>query len=509
MNHAKEEIKSLQDLGASNSLEKDRSCKKRDEKIARAQAQAEEKSRNAQTELDTMLQGIAQDLKAAELQFLPAQQNAVKSSAAVGIFAVWQADAAPEVWNERIKECSDRISRNQEGLDFSNQWKSAAVNGGAALSSLFWDTAQVFLSTCVGLASWRSFTRQFGDEGVDLVIIDEAAHATLTQSLIPMGRAKRAVLIGDEMQLPPSAPMGLSDRCEHSCAACDISASSVSCQSAFKPEMSSCWLERSAFEWISETRPWIPKVMLNRQFRMHPDIANFVGKVFYEDGLENGVSAADRQLAFGPFNKAVCLIPTSAYKDRFEDKAPGATSYRNFLESHLTKRILNQARRHLESDTSFGVLTPYSAQKELMLRELSEFFGTSGHLKFQSEDVASVDSFQGSERDVMIASFVRSPRQAPRKCKACNGTGMEENKECGKCDGTGWIGAKLNWVHDLRRLNVAFSRARKMLILVGDIQALTDPKIGTKKGTDVLSRFRQYIMESGQVLHVWEEEIYD
>jgi hypothetical protein len=506
MKHAKEEIKGLQDLGASNSLEKDRSCKKRDEKIARARAQAEEKSRNAQTDLDTILQGISLDLKEAESQFLPAQQNAVKSSAAVGIFSAWQADAAPEVWDERINECSNRISRNQEGLDFSNRWKSAAVNGGSALSALFWDTAQVFLSTCVGLASWRSFTRHFGDEGVDLVIIDEAAHATLTQSLIPMGRAKRAVLIGDEMQLPPAAPMGLSDRCEHSCAACDTSASSVSCRPAFKPEMSSCWLERSAFEWISETRPWIPKVMLNRQFRMHPDIANFVGRVFYEDGLENGVSAADRQLAFGPFNKAVCLIPTSAYKDRFEDKAHGATSYSNSLEANLTKRILNQASRHLETDTSFGVLTPYSAQKELMLRELSEFFGGSGHLKFQSEDVASVDSFQGSERDVMIASFVRSPTQAPRKCKTCNGTGMEANMECCKCDGTGWIGAKLNWVHDLRRLNVAFSRARKMLILVGDIQALTDPKIGTKKGTDVLSRFRQYIMKSGQVLHVWEEE---
>lgn len=507
---AKEEIQRLQDLVASNCLEVERSCKKRDEEIARAQAQAELESRNAQLDLDTILQGISLDLQEAESQFLPAQQMAVKSSVAVGIFSAWQEDATTEIWDERVTACSERMSRNQEELDFSTRWQSAAVNGSSALSALFWDTAQVFLSTCVGLASWRSFTRQFGEEGVDLVIIDEAAHATLTQSLIPMGRAKRAVLIGDEMQLPPAAPMGLSDRCEHTCAACVTSGLSIPDRSsAFKPEMSSCWLERSAFEWISETRPWIPKVMLNRQFRMHPDIANFVGKVFYENGLENGVSAADRQLAFGPFNKAVCLIPTSAYKDRFEDKAHGATSYRNSLETHLTKRILYQARRHLETETSFGVLTPYSAQKDLMLVELAEYFGSSGHLKFQSEDVASVDSFQGSERDVMIASFVRSPRKDPRKCKVCNGTGMEDNIECCKCNGTGWNGAKLNWVHDLRRLNVAFSRARKMLILVGDIQALTDPKIGTKKGTYVLSRFRNYIMESGQVLHVWEEDIHE
>lgn len=412
-----------------------------------------------------------------------------------------------EIWDARIAECLKRIEANEKELVFCNRWQGATHSASEALSTLFWDTAQVFLSTCVGLASWRSFAQQFGSEGVDLVIIDEAAHATLTQSLIPMRCAKRAALIGDEMQLPPAAPMGLTDKCEDSCeaCACDVT-DAISQQATFKPEMSTCWLERSAFEWIAETRPWVPKVMLNKQFRMHPDIADFVSQVFYEDGLKNGVLAADRELTFGAFNRAVCLISTSAYKNRFEDKPPRATSYRNHLETQLTKRILEQAKRHLDVHTSFGVLTPYSAQRGLMSKELEEFFDGSGNLKFAKEDVASVDSFQGSERDVMIASFVRSPKQMPRKCKDCDGTGKDGLVDCEKCSGSGWRGAKLNWVHDLRRLNVAFSRARKMLILVGDIQALTDRRFGTEKGTDVLDRFRKYILDRGRVLHVWEDE---
>lgn len=503
------EIKRLSGIIESRRNEKEGCCKQRDHKIAESKAQLDDQSKKAQTILEQQLETILGDSREAESQFLPPQYQATETGDSLGIFSVWEANVSPEIWDKRTSECWERLRRNKEELEFCIRWQDAAETASSALSALFWDTVQVFLSTCVGLASWRSFAHKFGSEGVDLVIIDEAAHATLTQSLIPMGRAKRAVLIGDEMQLPPAAPMGLRDKCEHSCNAWMCPVSLASEATGLKPEMSSCSIERSAFEWIAETRPWVPRVMLNRQFRMHPDIADFVSQVFYDDSLENGVSAEDRQLAFGSFSKAVCLVSTSAYKDRFEEKPLGATSFRNRLETQLTQRILEQASRHLESDTSFGVLTPYSAQKEMMIRELEGFFKGSGHMIFGPDDVASVDSFQGSERDVMIASFVRSPKKAPRKCRTCDGRGTDRGSECAKCHGTGWLGSKLNWVHDLRRLNVAFSRARKMLILVGDIEALTDSKMGTKQGTDVLDRFSQYISNRGRVLHVWEEESHE
>jgi superfamily I DNA and/or RNA helicase len=242
---------------------------------------------------------------------------------------------------------------------------------------------------------------------------------------------------------------------------------------------------------------------------MHPDIADFVADVFYGGSLENGVSASDRQLAFGVFGKAVCLVSTTAYKDRHEIIPARATSYQNPLEVEMTRRVLAQARQHLSVPATIGVLTPYAAQKDLMRKELSSFYADEGNVLFQQEDIASVDSFQGSERDIMIASFVRSPRKEAAKCRKCDGSGSVNGCSCQTCGGTGWQGAKLNWVQDLRRLNVAFSRARKMLILIGDVEALTNPKHGGTSGREVLERFRSHVQDRGKVLHVWEEPAYE
>ena len=271
----------------------------------------------------------------------------------------------------------------------------------------------------------------------------------------------------------------------------------------FKPLMSPCWLERSAFEWIVETRPSVPVVMLNRQFRMHPDIADFVGSIFYGERLENGVSAADRILEFDDFQKAVCVISTSADQNRFDMRK--GSSFENSLEVNMTREILGIARDHLSKKTSFGVITPYAAQRDLMRSELHEYFGLEGHLKMGMEDIGSVDSFQGSEWDVMIASFVRSPRSEPTKCRDCAGTGELQAVECPDCGGRGYNGPRLDWVHDLRRLNVAFSRARKMLILIGDVKALTDARYGTAAGAEILKRFKDHVTDRGRVLHVWEQ----
>lgn len=406
-------------------------------------------------------------------------------------------------WVARKEEALMQIERCSQMEDFLQRWTRAAEAASTSeLTELFWNSNQVFFSTCVGLASWRSFHKNFGREGVDLVIVDEAAHATMTQTLLPMGSAKRIVLIGDEMQLPPSPPMELRGKCADTCSSrtCLRQKSSKGLMS-FKPPMSNCWLERSAFEWLSEKCPHLPRVMLNRQFRMHPDIADFIGGVFYNGELENGVSSGDRKLAFGEFKKAVCLVSTSEYKDRYEERpSGGSTSYLNSLEVRLTKRILSIAANELDEKCSFGVVTPYAAQRELMVGELSDYFVGRGKLAIGRDDIASVDSFQGSERDVMIASFVRSPR----RCSRCDGSGKKKGGRCSHCRGSGITGGGLRWVHDLRRLNVAFSRARKMLILIGDINVLTDSAHGTGDGAEVLTRFREHVHDRGYVQHVWE-----
>lgn len=247
--------------------------------------------------------------------------------------------------------------------------------------------------------------------------------------------------------------------------------------------------------------------MLDTQFRMHPDIADFISHVFYQNRLRNGVSEKDRSLIFDDFNNALCLISTSAYKDRHEIRA-GETSFANELELELTLRVLQKAQKFLDVPAQFGIVTPYAGQRDLMHQRLSDFFDLKSNLKIGREDVASVDSFQGSERDVMICSFVRSPSNKPKKCPHCK-DGHVNGKVCSFCGGRGILGSNLAWVHDLRRLNVAFSRARKMLILIGDIEVLTDPKLGNQEGADVLTRFREHVLNRGTFRHLWEKGIQD
>lgn len=239
--------------------------------------------------------------------------------------------------------------------------------------------------------------------------------------------------------------------------------------------------------------------MLDTQFRMHPSIAAFVGKVFYPEGLLTGVAAKDRELAFGEFSRPVCLISTSAYENRHEEYLePG---YRILLEAQTVRRVVEKAEAELKDPQEFGVITPYAEQKRLIVRELAELLPDLRKVRLTPDDVASVDSFQGSERDVIIVSFARSPKP----CQRCQGSGSRGQRKCDDCQGKGWRGTGLTFARDLRRLNVAFSRARKMLILIGDISALTDPRYrGGAPGGKVLDLFRKYVADRGKVLHLWE-----
>ena len=153
------------------------------------------------------------------------------------------------------------------------------------------------------------------------------------------------------------------------------------------------------------------------------------------------------------------------------------------------------------------MITPYAEQVRLIQEKLKPIAENFNHVEIGHEDIASVNSFQGSERDVIIMSFVRSPRNGQR----CGGKGVKENKngrfDCHHCRGKGFEGSGLRFVLDLRMLNVGFTRARKMLILVGDINALTDRrKAENLAGGKVLADFRSYIDQHGKVLHVWERE---
>jgi hypothetical protein len=415
--------------------------------------------------------------------------------------AVASDDAPPAAWENALRKAAAESETARAKCLFLDDWLRDIQADPQGILACYWDSLQVFFSTCVGLSSWRRLVER-GRSAVDLVIVDEAAHATAPETLIPLLYALRALLIGDEMQLPPILIDKV--RCEPECAPALIvpeSARPAGIAAAVPPP--DCWLTCSLFEWLWRSRPEVPRVMLDTQFRMHAAIADFVGAVFYPEGLRTGVADADRHLAFGEFTRPVCLIPTSAYADRQEQFLdPG---YLNELEADMVRRVLEKAEAELRAKHSFGVIAPYARQVELIKQKLAGVSAGFQRVALTDDDVASVDSFQGSERDVIVISFVRSPAQ----CKPCDGKGRKEKKggaiDCTVCGGRGWLGGELTFVRDLRRLNVAFSRARRMLILIGDIDALTDARYrGGAPGGRILADFRAHAANRGKVLHVWE-----
>ena len=241
--------------------------------------------------------------------------------------------------------------------------------------------------------------------------------------------------------------------------------------------------------WENDRVFKLPRLMLDTQFRMHPDIADFISQAFYEGELQNGVSAEERRFSFGSFRNPVCLLSTSSQKNRFE-KWQG-TSCCNPLEVEYVKGVVEELLSSLNEGTvegglgaplSLAVITPYAAQETLLKQSLAPCFQSTDRFSFSSRDIASVDRFQGDERDIVIASFVRSPDTQ-------NGKRIR----------------RLTFVHDLKRMNVAFSRARRMLILVGDIKALESAP-GNEGGRAAFAHFHAHVTERGREILVWERK---
>lgn len=388
-----------------------------------------------------------------------------------------------------------RFDRDFADLDrrrlFALNWATELKASPRALARFLNAQTNVFFATCVGMGSWRALSdgtyerrdSAAGGSGrtvFDLAIVDEAGHATFAETIVPICSAKKVVLIGDDRQLPPMLGEDLDCRenMDERCPSCAVGA-----------DGRQCWFEYSMFQylWENDEAFRVPRLMLDTQFRMHPDIADFISETFYEGKIKNGVSAQERQFSFGAFRSAVCLLSTSRQSNRFEQW--GRTSCSNPLEAEYVRGVVEELISAVEDGSveggsdkalSLAVITPYKAQEELLMEKLSSCFRKMDKIVFSKEDIASVDRFQGDERDIVIASFVRSPNT-----------------------GSGRKTPKLTFVHDLKRMNVAFSRARRMLILVGDIEALETAK-GNERGRAAFARFREHVDRRGRQILVWE-----
>lgn len=302
--------------------------------------------------------------------------------------------------------------------------------------------ADVVAATCIGTAT----TRLLADLEFDLVIVDEAGQISTPNLLVPLVRGRRAVLVGDHQQLPPY----LDDEVREWG---DGLAREGALSAAAAHEVGEL-LRRSAFERLYGAVPGDHRVMLTVQRRMPREIGEFVSAAFYDGVLRTDhVGGSNDPIFTSPFAMVDTADRPAAERGeksggRGEDGS--RRGYVNALEADLVVRLVTGYARFYKD---WAVIVPYRAQAERIRAGLARTLGGGTEV---ADNVGTVDSFQGGERDLVVYAFTRS-----------NARG------------------EVGFLKELRRLNVAVSRARRQLVLVGDTATLA---VARDEGFRVLMR---------------------
>ncbi len=264
----------------------------------------------------------------------------------------------------------------------------------------------------------------------DTVFIDEASQATEPSCLIPMVKANRAILAGDHRQLPPTV---------------------------LYPEAKG--LSYTLFERFIDIYPDISYI-LRIQYRMNEKIKEFPSREFYGGLLISAESVKNIRLSdlTGRTSDHPILSDTPVVfidtKGEFPEKVKkGSKSKYNPKEAKLVKEIVDKLLNFGVNPEDIGIITPYKDHEEY-LKSL-----------IQNVEIHTVDGFQGREKEIIIISLVRS------------------NPE-----------EEIGFLDDIRRLNVAITRAKRKLIIIGDISTLGKH--------DIYKRLIDYIKENGTLTDI-------
>lgn len=283
----------------------------------------------------------------------------------------------------------------------------------------FTGTVQVFGVTCLRVPV---LLRHFPNLSFDWVIVDEAAKATPAEVLVSLIAGKRFILVGDHRQLPPYL---------------DLETEQSLREAGLDPDEAHVSLFERLYRGLDERN----KHVLRRQYRMHPSIGELVSELYYKDdgGLEHGVSPSPFAVAAYDRDHRAFWLDVAHGEETQEGR-----SWRNFREAVAIQNCLTA----LDGDAyaagvtySVGVVAAYTAQKRLLQQMLLSHPERWKALRLR---VDTVDAFQGKEDDVIVYSMVRASAGTKR------------------------------FISDRRRLNVAFSRARQLLIIAGNRRTLRD-----------------------------------
>ena len=352
----------------------------------------------------------------------------------------------PQLWAIRkaIRELRSNRKKGSESFHQKmDRLRSRAAEIEIRINAELFGEARVIACTLVGSAHRLLEGMKFGT-----LFIDEAAQALEAACWIPMRRASRVILAGDHCQLPPT----------------------VKSIAALRAGLGKTLMER-----IAENKPEVV-TLLKIQYRMNEDIMRFSSDWFYGGQVESApqikyrsildfdhpitwidTSNEENQITIegedAPENSASTSSSSSAanqnsdlnFKEQFVGESFGRI---NKAEAELTLLTLAEyftkisKRRVLEERIDVGIISPYRAQVQYLKKLIKKYEFFKPYRRLIS--VNTVDGFQGQERDVILISLVRS------------------NDE-----------GQIGFLKDLRRMNVAMTRARMKLIILGNKNTMT------------------------------------
>ncbi|RMG78717.1 MAG: AAA family ATPase [Bacteroidetes bacterium] len=295
------------------------------------------------------------------------------------------------------------------------------------------DAAHVIAATLVNAAH-----PVLGDRRFKTAVIDEAAQALEPATWIPIARADKIILAGDPFQLPPT----------------------IKSREAAQKGLGITLLEKCVNQFSQVS-------FLNIQYRMNKAIMGFSNHRFYSGQLRAAPEVATHQLQI-PANDPVIFIDTAGCGFQ-EELNPETLSRRNpgeifILREHFLQ-LLHALSEHKIEPPSIAIISPYRAQCQRIEALFLEEETLRNCLDFVH--INTIDAFQGQERDLVFISLVRS------------------NEKC-----------EVGFLSDYRRMNVAMTRAKKQLVIIGDSATIgPDP---------FYAEFLDYVEQHGTYRSAWE-----
>lgn len=348
----------------------------------------------------------------------------------------------PELWNIRksIREVIKNIRNKADNRDSLRNRLSKLRNRATEIEiqieqDLF-NEARVIASTLIGAGN-----RILSHKKFTTLFIDEAAQALEAACWIPIIKSDRVILAGDHYQLPPT----------------------TKCIDAEKSGLSVTLMQKLMMQKSNISS------LLTTQYRMHQDIMEFPSKVFYDGKLTASPEVRFRSIL--SWDSPLVWIDTTG--NNFEESSfRGGKSLINkregkLLVEQLVHYIKNIGKdRIISEQIDFGIISPYKAQS-YFLRHLIRKNAFLRPIR-KNISVNTVDGFQGQERDVILISLVRT-----------NDLG------------------KIGFLSDLRRMNVAITRARMKLFIIGNSNTLSRNKF--------YKYLYEYIEDRGEIIQIAPE----